>query len=436
MAGHNPVSLPNIAGEPDASRRELLYRVFDTIKPYFKGYEEPKHSVEQLAVIAVLFKAGKSWKEAFYWTLETFPYWNDESVDFIAYGSDGEDLHNIEKFRLDFQRAFKSLEVPITRIGGRPVHESDSFDTDGWAVETTAARVFLGLCNIPPIPASRFPSLSKAAKNAKQFRFLDLPAELREKIYAYTLDLPSSGVALETRPQRTDSARGPRLIARTRELNSTIEAADWFPEEFDPTLSMQARISSAKAFIEGPHLAEHLALSLINRQISEEALAYFYKNTHFVFRTFEDLQTFLDKTPRDRRDMIRHVSFILHPREHRTHTKQCARVLPTMRILTGMKGLRELDIWMWKDAFDEVWSKGGRGKKWKDLAKFPGVVALRAMRGLQKVTVHGDCNEVKAILEKEMILEKEAKKKRASKKRAADEEGEDEEGPRATKKAA
>ncbi|MGG6495731.1 UNVERIFIED_CONTAM: hypothetical protein NY603_22695, partial [Bacteroidetes bacterium 56_B9] len=92
----------NIAGEPDASRRELLYRVFDTIKPYFKGYEEPKHSVEQLAVIAVLFKPGKSWKEAFYWTLETFPYWNDESVDFIAYGSDGGDLHNIEKFRLDF----------------------------------------------------------------------------------------------------------------------------------------------------------------------------------------------------------------------------------------------------------------------------------------------------------------------------------------------
>lgn len=283
------------------------------------------------------------------------------------------------------------------------------------------------------------PNLSAQVRNAKQFRFLDLPAELREKIYEYALELPASGVAFETMPQRKESGRGPRLIAQTKSLTSTTETSNWFPSDFDPSsMSMQIDIGEPKSWIEGEHLSRHLALTRVNRQVSEESLAYFYKHTHFVFRTFDDLQEFLDKTPKARRDMIRHMSFILHPREHRIHNGNlCTKVGVTMKTLKGMKALRELGIWIYSDVFGSVLTRGLHwGKKWGDLATFPGVVGLRAMRGLQKVTVHGDCNRIRGILETEMVIQKEGKKKRVSRKRVADGEAEDEEKPRASKKKA
>lgn len=81
--------------------------------------------------------------------------------------------------------------------------------------------------------------------------------------------------------------------------------------------------------------------------------------------------------------------------------------------LESMPGLRTLDI-----VFSErFWREVGYGPRNQHPLKTAGLHVLRRMRGLDRVTFHGDCENVRADLEAVMMRPKQAEKTKKKKER-------------------
>ncbi|KAF7188894.1 hypothetical protein HII31_09817 [Pseudocercospora fuligena] len=155
---------------------------------------KPDLSIEELAIIMALYKPeGVIAIELQKMIIRCLPYYAEIACDSAVRGWSQE----MTEFRAEFARVFQQLEVPWIR-GGVPAHAPNlyfaswrdpSMAADAqstWTIEWEEAEVLL---------QRRLGY--RAAHLRDEFRFLDLPAELRNRIYEMVVGLPKSGVSIE-----------------------------------------------------------------------------------------------------------------------------------------------------------------------------------------------------------------------------------------------
>lgn len=139
------------------------------------------------------------------------------------------------------------------------------------------------------------------------FRFLDLPPELRNKVYATLL----------------------------------VQSGAMFPRTERPT-SSKSGFSQPYKSVSVPYYSSVLAILRVNRQINKEAYHLFYKHNDFVFAEPGRLQLFLISLGRERLDCLRNVT--LFYRNGPVAARGKTTMDMTLSTLRFLKNLRKLHI--------------------------------------------------------------------------------------------
>lgn len=224
-----------------------------------------------------------------------------------------------------FQRQPKQPQTRITptpRVGGR-CQEPDFLILD----RRDPARPDIELIRLPREP--EVPRSQRTAP-AAPFRFLDLPAELRNKIYEqiiqpdmYALDWHGDSQrsrSLTHRLPMRSRATWPRLTAETIKRRETLRRNPRTPERKQLMDDLYRQSSP-------------VALLLVNKQMHREASTIFYGASIFAFDLLGTLRYFLDHlTPA---------------------SKQAIRTLNLTYNTYGYPGRRNNQGW--KDRHDRVW---------------------------------------------------------------------------------
>lgn len=221
---------------------------------------------------------------------------------------------------------------------------------------------------------------------------MDLPAELRERIYKMTLRLPASGV--QVIPPENGYQTRMRVFTRNHESQNTVDLA----------LTDRRRRNTLTTFT----IRAFLGLLLTCRKIYEEAMSLFYKDNNFVFFGLFALSRGLRALAPTRRNHIEHVSL-----------NWCADLYYSsgdgenaLKILSQMPYLRRLDVQVSESDWTSYFSK--IDNKPFTVTRIPGFTAMQKIRGLKTVKFYGDCDGVKSVLEPLLMqpLAETAEKKR------------------------
>ena len=271
-----------------------------------------------------------------------------------------------------------------------------------WDVTPSAARIFL------------VPKLYSSETESKAFPFMQLPRELRDQIYELVLVMPKSGISMDTIDTGNGSKNGPlsfKVFSRDYDEPHRRHSS---VHEFDPNRYRvdNFHFFSNKRTLECRSFQTYLALLLVSKQVYKEAMPIFYGGNHFACSTIGDLGRFLRFTPESRKDNVRYVSFHIN--------NQDAKIAQTtFELLSQVKRLREIDIWISKTEWGAVQTRG-KTKKYSNMFKIPGLQVLGSMRGLKRVTFHGDCDTARTHLGPVMTMEVKSETLNRPRKRKAD----------------
>ena len=218
--------------------------------------------------------------------------------------------------------------------------------------------------------------------------FLNLPPEIRDRIYHLVLSFPQSGLQLfQTKPSYR-----PAIIAAgtiTKDWSVPFSFAAW--KEGDPyTFSAVYR----------EPIQQTLSLLLVNKQTFQEAFSCFYRNNVFVFGSINELDGFLRNTPLYRRQHITEIAFC----DDMTNMSDA---VGTMQYLKTLPNLRKLHI----DLDERLWLRHDTTPEDRSAAvlRCAGVKVLKTLHGLEVAHFSASCPVLKSILKD--MLESTAPKK-------------------------
>lgn len=295
------------------------------------------------------------------------------------------------RFAEEFERVFSQLEVPLRKVGG----EEGRVDLkrDLWVVPVNQARLFLRRAFSVAAPREK--------KDAKPFRLLDLPAELRERIFELVVALPKSSVRAR---HSFNDQRPITLSARTRSYDLLLDMT--IPDqEYGLSCMLPSRL---------------LAFLRTNQQIYSEAQHVFYSVNTFSCEDQKDLFYFLQALPAEKRRHLRHVTF-----EFKAELPKYWREMgvSAMEMLKQCDFLREIDVKINEQAWLGFRAKSSNKQIFANVLKIPGMKELGSLRGLKRVGWHGHCEELKKLFG-EIMLKSEVEttkgKKAAGTKRKAE----------------
>lgn len=302
------------------------------------------------------------------------------------------------RFGEEFEKVFSQLEAPLRKVGG----EEGGVDLkrDLWVVPVNEARLFLRRVFAVATPGEK--------KDAKPFRLLDLPAELRERIFELVVALPKSSVRVR---HSFNDQRLITLSARTRNYDLPLDIT--IPDqEYGFSCMLPSRL---------------LAFLRTNQQVYREAQHLFYSVNTFSCEDQKELFYFLQALPAEKRSHLRHVAF-----EYKAELPKCWREMgvSAMEMLKECEFLRELDVKIDEGAWLGFRTKSSNKQIFANVLKIPGMKELGSLRGLKRVGWHGNCEELKKLFGNVMLKSEEIKKGKqvAGKKRKAD--GGEKEGKR------
>ncbi|KAK5138280.1 hypothetical protein LTR08_003341 [Meristemomyces frigidus] len=375
----------------------LATQISTAVRPWAKSKRRPSFTTEELVVMALAWTDAPMTKlDIANWIMDRFPYYVQLARREFLKPTHHQPNHGRQ---VSCSRSTKSgcccphrirevmsqFEVPVGRIemeGGK----GDNDDEKAlWITSGSEARIFL--------------QAAMRDKDAtRHFPFTRLPAELRVRIYELVLGFPCTGIRVDIERPRFGSVRSQLYVtSRSYEAN-TDEGSEHKPHD------LKCR-SSAKI----------LALLQANKQIYQEALPVFYSINTFDIASTTHLSRFLAIMPPSCLKHLGHIRFTYLPSD-------APGAASAFRRLKTIEHLRELDIDIDEAAWLDHTAPRKRMQVYPDLKKLPGFATLRSIRGLKRVSFHGDCENVKAYLGPEMTKPKPASKGTAKRAKRKDRE--------------
>lgn len=262
--------------------------------------------------------------------------------------------------RVRIQDALSSYEIPL--CSGQPRMGAVNATSDGFTMPLREGRVFLSNVLEPP----RYGA----------FRFLDLPAEIRVRIYEMLFSFPKIMVA-KSLANKGDPMR---LWVRRRE-----HQPGYTPDYLG-------------AYVNTRPLQRILAILSTNRQIYSEAVPVFYQINRFKMDTATQLSRWMKNLAPTRLRHVRHVSIL-----YTQLANSSERWKASLTALLNVDQLKSLEI----DVDDRYWLKESSNRlgqprhwgKYLDPGDVPGMEELgKLARVAETCTINGDCPRIKGYL--------------------------------------
>lgn len=372
-----------------ASETGLKNAVLQAFKPWRESEERPPFTQEQLVVIALTLSGEPlTRKQMLHWQASMFPYYREAVFEYFWSQSQyGTRSGVASKMCMEQQSVLGSYELPVTQI---PIEECDQLM---YRINKPAAWTILQTF----LPRSE-----------EVFRFLDLPSELRIRIYEMIFKPPPSGLKVRCYPE---SGR--------RRLGMMVDTKD-FSEPFSMAQHMQKPGDGFRV----RKLSKYHHVLLINKQISKEAMPYFYSANTFFCANLWMLKQVLYCFGPSYGQFLRHLA-IYYDHE----IGQPNKYVDVSDTLASVPRLRLLHIGLSEARFakeDQVNRYSGSQKQHRveDIGDFnvPGINKLRQMRHRVKIIFEGACPNIAAEFEAETQAEK---SKKAAAAEANDEDDQD-----------
>lgn len=257
-----------------AERAGLKLDIAKIIKPHQRSDSNPPYSTAALIVMAVVSSREKhvSRVTILTWIIRSFKFYTNRALDSCLEFAEGGVIDTDKIFEW-FNEAFDAYDIPLILVEEAEYeyrYDIDDFKsgTRRYSVDNRAARVYLRHW------------LEPTRKGA--FRFLDLPAEIRNTIYEMTLQYPSSGIrVLAVSAQRLDPGQEPACWVNSL---AVMERAHDIVRPFDDWSSVGDEEEIAL-----PPLQQILSILLVCKQVYQETAKTFYQINTFCF---EDTGTF------------------------------------------------------------------------------------------------------------------------------------------------
>ena len=321
--------------------------------------DKPPFSPAELITMALVATNSSRWEiNILDWIDRNFSYysgvsdvksWNARS---IMHDHD-RDVATLKEYLIT---GFREFELPANRC---LMFESETLEL-AWRVSIPDARLYL---QVP------------LGLNKGTFAFLQLPAELRNTIYEMVMHYPPSGIYPA--------------------VNAGSEASTFRPISKDsryhgepvPLDSLSYLKDSAAHFYYIQSAQKALSLLLVNKQIYEEALPFFYRLNIFTFTSVTTMAGFLKKLPSSRQRYIRDLAFSYGPGEGKFAES-------AFQALASMENLSKLHV----DIVESKWLHRQPDKK---ILRLPGLGTLRKIR-VEEVVFSKHCPKVAALLKAEL----------------------------------
>ncbi|PPJ60830.1 hypothetical protein CBER1_11639 [Cercospora berteroae] len=375
---------------------ELIDLVRNEMAKRSSLHQEPPLPLAEIVVMILVLNPPLTKHAILEYLFDHVYYYHQLALAFSCqWVSSGQHYNVFSRFRTEFFHVFDLFDVPLIHSNPRAGTSESTLAT--WTVSSSAVRLFL--------TSRLFPENEKV----DGFPFLRLPPDLRMLVYEFALLLPKSGILMDSSDMLYN--RTPRWSFRP-ELKVFSRGQDSFEQvlgthpESEPALTPRERGRDLFAnFLYRSTLTcglygTHLALLVTCKQVYQEAMPVFYGQNNFVCRSLDQLQVFLEATPKARRAHISRITFYYDAYCRRgTHA--------ALRMLKEQERLHTLHVWI--SEFD--WLKVTTTtrplvRKYKNVSDIPAIQILRSIRGLKEVTFHGDCDTVRYLVGSDMTKEK------------------------------
>ncbi|GIZ47008.1 hypothetical protein CKM354_001011000 [Cercospora kikuchii] len=268
---------------PTPAPTSLRDEVAALIEPWRNTDKKPPFTTGELIVMTFVMsdKEEMSDKEIHSSILRRFSYYCHMAIDFLTDILDSARSGGVEQGfdspTDDFYDALRSYELPLQR---EFIDSPSSDDYGTTMVRTTfrAARIYL--------------SHRLEPDRLGNFDFMQLSAELREKIYKMLLVYPSQGLSVQ--PTFEDEPKG-LVLTPTHPLRG-LQLEEW-----------EAREKRERELVYLPSMGEVLAILRVSKKIYSEALPVFYRKNLFHFPPIGELQQALGSMEKEVRQMIDHM---------------------------------------------------------------------------------------------------------------------------------
>lgn len=375
-----PLSRPLV---PAKIISDLHADVAAQIVKYQSTAELPPFSITQLAVMLLIYYGPLHQYDIFPAIMTTFPFYYDQATGSPGFRALNQargpltphiQFHHTNDIFPEIQQIAQSFAAPLLES-----------NTTLLVINLREARIFLREC-----------LESAKGTTGQPFRFLDLPAELRVRIYEYALAYPKSGVAVDIPISKQESQD-------YRPANAAV-----FTRDYDRTFELFQCISSRGwQLINLPPLHKVLALLQVSKLLYKEAMPVFFTQNKFVVRDIAMLRPFLERLSIERRKCIQDLAVGYN--EDGMHQAAAGfRLLKTT-------GLRHLELHVNEYDFDDISNDKGV-LLYTDMTRLPGFHTLSHIKGLETLNVDGDCDTIREHFMKVLAASKAKEDQKKAKK--------------------
>ena len=337
--------------------------------------DEPPFSIAEMVVMAIVchechYGEFTTKRDIYRWIIETFGFYREENQDVIAeHYADAAFVDYLSLDLADVEDVLNTYEIPLS--APKDIFAADQH-SKVFSVPATAGRVFLRevLFEHP----------------SGVFRFLDLPAELRIRIYEMVFSYQDISPILGEN------------YGRTSETHFNL----WKREHEEP-----GGEEELFALTKSPPLVMVLALLSVNKQISSEAVPYFYRINHFKL-DMESLVKWVYNIESSRLKHVRHISIEYKPNPE----KWLSRTKAAYSRLTHGSAIRMLEI----ETNDAKWFRcqvsvrskvagmpDQRTPKYSGPGSLPHMQELVGfVRTVEKLSFRGECPRIEDYLRAQM----------------------------------